>query len=270
MSKKRLYSDTEISAVLKRAAELHRDQGPTDTSGLTLAELEQIAAEVGIDPAFVKTAATELEEGRTDTGFHLWGGPLSVDLERIVEGEVSEAKWEEIVMEIRLIFGAAGQTGQLGRSLEWIHGDQTGERAHVTLTPMAGQTRIRIFTRMTDWAVGIHAPLVAASTIPAIVLVALLQLGLVLNTGVFLLTVATAFMLARLAFGTLARRQERKARKLLARLDDLIAEPEAAPAEPVEHTAIEQADRIDTSLLADVADPEEIPSARRRERQRGS
>ncbi len=270
MSKKRLYSDKEISAVLKRAAELHRDQGPTDTSGLTLAELEQIAAEVGIDPAFVKTAATELEEGRTDTDFHFWGGPLSVDLERIVEGEVSEAKWEEIVMEIRRIFGSAGKTGQLGRSLEWIHGDQTGERAHVTLSPMGGQTRIRIFTRMTDWAVGIHTPLVAASTIPAIVLVALLQLGPVLNTGVFLLTVAAAFMLARLAFGVLARRQERKARKLLARLDDLIAEPEAAPAEPVEHTAIEQADRIDASLLADEADPEDIPAARRRERERGS
>ena len=267
MSKKRLYSGTEISAVLKRAAELHRDQGPTDTSGLTLAELEQIAAEVGIDPAFVKTAATELEEDRTDTEFHFWGGPLSVDLERIVEGEVSEAKWEEIVMEIRRIFGAAGKTGQLGRSLEWIHGDQTGERAHVTLTPMGGQTRIRIFTRMTDWAVGIHTPLVAASTIPAIVLVALLQLGPLLNTGVFLFTVATAFMLARLAFGTLARRQERKARKLLARLDDLIAEPEAALAERVDPTAIEDADRIDPSLLAEEADAERLPPARRWERE---
>ena len=50
MSKKRLYSDKEISAVLKRAAELHGEQGTTDTSGLTLAELEQIAAEVGTTP----------------------------------------------------------------------------------------------------------------------------------------------------------------------------------------------------------------------------
>ena len=172
---------------------------------------------------------------------------------------------KEIVMEIRLIFGAAGQTGQLGRSLEWIHRDQTGERAHVTLTPMAGQTRIRIFTRMTDWAVGIHAPLVAASTIPAIVLVALLQLGPVLNTGVLLFTLATAFMLARLAFGALARRQERKARKLLARLDDLIAEPEAAL--HVDPTAIQQTGRLDPSLLAEEADAERLPPARRRERE---
>ena len=228
--------------------------------------MEQIAAEVGIDPAYVKTAATELEEGRTDTEFHFWGGPLTVDLERIVEGEVSEAKWEEIVMEIRRIFGAAGETGQLGRSLEWLNHDKTFERAHVTLTPMGGQTRIRIFTRMTDWAVGIHTPLVAASTIPAIVLVALLQLGPVLNTGVFLLTLAAAFMLARLAFGALARRQERKARKLLARLDDLMSEPEAVLAERVDPTAIQETGRLEPSLLADEADTEEIPSARRRER----
>ena len=81
------------------------------------------------------------------------------------------------------------------------------------------------------------------------------------------MTVAAAFMLARLAFGTLARRQERKARKLLARLDDLIAEPEAAPAEPVEHTAIEEADRIDASLLADEANPDRVLPDRRRERE---
>ena len=37
--------------MLKRAAELHGEQGPTDTSGLTLAELEHIAAEVGIEMA---------------------------------------------------------------------------------------------------------------------------------------------------------------------------------------------------------------------------
>ncbi len=122
---------------------------------------------------------------------------------------------------------------------------------------------------MTDWAVGIHTPLVAASTIPAIVLVALLNLGPLLNTGLFLFTLASAFMLARLAFGALARRQERKARKLLARLDDLIAEPEAAPAERVDPTAIQQTGRLDPSLLAEEADAEHVPPARRRERESG-
>ncbi len=265
MSKKRLYSDTEISAVLKRAAEL---QGPTDTSGLTLAELEQIAAEVGIDPAFVKTAATELEEGRTDTGFHFWGGPLTVDLERIVEGEVSEAKWEEAVAEIRRVFETAGETGKVGRTLEWTHCNETGERMHVTVTPMSGQTRIRIFSGLEDWvAAFFHVPILSISLVLTILQFIFLHLGPVLETGLALFIMATAFMLARLAFGALARRQERKARKLLARLDDLMSEPEVAPAEPVEHTATRQADRIDASLLADEADPEEIPPERRRERE---
>ena len=89
--------------MLKRATELQGAQGPAGgTSGLSLDELEQIAAEAGIDPNYVKAAALELEEGRTDTSYPVWGGPTSIDLERIVEGEMTEAKWEEAVGEIRL------------------------------------------------------------------------------------------------------------------------------------------------------------------------
>ena len=72
MSDKRIYTDKEISAVLKRATELQGAQGPAGgTSGLSLDELEQIAAEVGIDPNYVKAAALELEEGRTDTSYSM-------------------------------------------------------------------------------------------------------------------------------------------------------------------------------------------------------
>ena len=266
MPNKRLYSDKEISAVLKRAAELQRGRGSAGTSGLSLAELEQIAAEVGIDPDFVKTAAMELEEGRTEDTFHLWGGPTSVELERIVEGEVSEARWEEIVAEIRRIYEVAGETGQVGRTLEWIHRHQTGERAHVTLTPMGQQTRIRIFYRMTDWAVALHVPLLSVIITPIILQFIFLNLGPVLETGVAIFIVMAAFMLARLAFGAIARRQERKARKLLARLEDLIAEPEVALAEPVAPAAIEETDRIDASLLSDEKAPEALLPERRRER----
>ena len=252
--------------MLKRAAEL---QGPTDTSGLTLAELEQIAAEVGIDPAFVKTAATELEEGRPDTGFHFWGGPLSVDLERIVEGRVSEAKWEEAVAEIRRVFETAGETGKVGRTLEWTHRNQTGERMHVTVTPMSGQTRIRIFSRLGDWAAAFHAPILSVSLALTILQFILLHLGLVLETGLALFIMGAAFMLARLAFGALGRSQERKARKLLTRLDDLMSEPEAVRSIQIPDEFLKKG-RIDASLLSDEETPEEIPPAQRQERERGS
>lgn len=268
MPKNRLYNEHEISAVLKRAAELQRTEGPIDTSGLSLAELEQIAADVGIDPAFIKTAAMELDEGRPDEAFHFWGGPTSVELERIVEGEMSEAQWEEVVAEIRHVYEVAGETGQLGRTLQWVHRDQTGERAHVTLTPTGGQTRIRIFYRMTDWAVVSHVPVLSLGITLTILQYILLSLGPVLETGLAIFIFAMLHMLARLAFGAIVRRQERKARKLLTRLEDLIAEPETALAPSTEPMATQAASRIDAALLSDERDLEHNSPERRRARER--
>ena len=271
MSPKRIYTDKEISAVLKRAAELQRTQGPKATSGLSLDELEQVAAEVGIDPDFVKTAALELEEGRTEKGYHVWGAPTSLELERIVEGEMTDAKWEEAVGEIRRIFGAAGEAGQLGRTREWILRDQTGERVHLTVSPQDDKTEIRFVYRMTDWAVAMHTPALAITVAPIVLIFVLLSLNPLLEMGIALFIVFAMHMLARFAFGALARKQERKARKLLARLEAVLATPEAPrPARLAQHTAPET-DRIDASLLSDEAAPEypaqdQTPEARSRRR----
>ncbi len=259
MSKK-IYTDKEISAVLKRAAELQRTQGPKANAGLSLEELEQVAAEVGIDPDFVKAAALELEEGRTDQSYHVWGAPTTLELERIVEGEMTDEKWEEAVGEIRRIFGAAGETGQLGRTREWILRDQTGERIHLTVSPQDGKTEIRLVYRMTDWAIAMHAPLTSIAIAPIILQFVLLNLNPLLETGIALFILFALHMLARVGFGTLARKQERKARKLLARLEDLVDTPEAPqPARVAQHTAPET-NRIDTALLADETESDE-PSA---------
>ena len=58
---RRLFSEKEISRVLKRATELQDVEGPTETTGLSMEELQQIAAEVGIDPRHLAVAVAELE-----------------------------------------------------------------------------------------------------------------------------------------------------------------------------------------------------------------
>jgi len=270
MPKKRLYSDKEISAVLKRAAEMQRSQGPVTTSGLSLDEMEQVAADVGIDPAYIKAAAAELEAGRTDKAFHFWGGPTSIELDRIVDGRMSPAVWEELVAEVRKIFGVVGETGQVGRSLEWTYRDQTtGERMHLTVTPAGKQTRIRFFMRLADWAAALHAPALSVSTVLIILQFILLHLGPVIEMGLALFLLGAVFMLARLAFGAVARSQERKARKLLARLDDLIEEPNEALRDVVD-VPVETPSRIDATLLSGEETPERAQPARRREREGGS
>ena len=262
MSPKRVYTDKEISAVLKRAAELQRTQGPKATSGLSLDELEQVAAEVGIDPDFVKAAALELEEGRTEQTYHVLGAPTSLELERIVEGEMTDAKWEEAVGEIRRVFGAAGETGQLGRTREWILRDHTGERIHLTVSPQNDNTEIRFVYRMTDWAAALHAPLTSIAVAPIILQFVLLNLNPLLETGIALFILFAFHMLARFAFGALARKQERKARKLLARLEDLLATPEAPRPARVALGTAPETDRIDAALLSDEA-ASEYPSSER-------
>lgn len=62
----RLYSEEEVSKILDRATGLHRERpghSSGSSSGLSLAELEEIALEAGIDPLDLRRAAMELDSG---------------------------------------------------------------------------------------------------------------------------------------------------------------------------------------------------------------
>ena len=60
----RRYSEKEIGLILRRATEFQRSEpSAADPTGLTLAELQEVASEVGIDPAYLRRAAAELETG---------------------------------------------------------------------------------------------------------------------------------------------------------------------------------------------------------------
>lgn len=63
----RLYDEKEMRRLLERATELQKEEGstPVPGGGLSLAELEEIAGEAGIDPRYLRRAAAELS---VDTG----------------------------------------------------------------------------------------------------------------------------------------------------------------------------------------------------------
>src|SRR5207245_2942080 len=58
---RRRFSDEEVQQVLKRAAELDAAQ-PTQSGALTIGAIQQAAAEAGIDPALVRSAAAALRD----------------------------------------------------------------------------------------------------------------------------------------------------------------------------------------------------------------
>lgn len=67
MSAKRIYSEEEVARLIRRAVELEADRSVAADegagTGLTISEIEQVAAEAGIDPELIQKAASELESG---------------------------------------------------------------------------------------------------------------------------------------------------------------------------------------------------------------
>ena len=111
LSNDRRYTEKEIQAILKRASELQatRAENPSAADGTTLAQLQQPAAEIGIDADLIAQAAQSLNPGE-DAGSSslLAGGPWKVDFDQIVPGEVTEENWAFVVDEMRAATGRVG------------------------------------------------------------------------------------------------------------------------------------------------------------------
>lgn len=255
MSNRRLYTDKEFSAVLKRAAELQRDEGFDDSPGLSLSELEQIAEDAGIDSGFVRRAAFELEAGEFAESNRLFGGPTHIDFERIVDGEMSEETWDRVVGEIRRTFAADGRIREESLEREWIHQDQMGARAHLTVAPTGSETRIRVSYRLTEW-LWLHFIMLCVGIAPVAVQYAVLNLGAIAETGIALFILMVFYMIGWITFRVFSRRQERRMRRLIARLERIVADPVAVAtsAEVGDRTAAQESGRHEALL------PEEDPT----------
>ena len=117
----RLYTEKEVRSLIRRGTELQEMTRQTSavSSGISLAEIETIASELGIDPGHIRSAAAELEQSGTADFFSVLRLPRSTTLERTVPRALGPEDWPALVGEIRRTFGSTGQTGQLGTSLEW-------------------------------------------------------------------------------------------------------------------------------------------------------
>lgn len=242
----RLYRDKEIRDILKRAAEMQESEGEASAYGLSLEEIQHIAEESGIDPRHVAVAISELESGEAgERPFHLLGAPIAVHLERVVEGDLTDEQWVEIVGEIHRTLGLAGHSGQVGRMREWTFHDRR-QQVQVTATSRNGQTRIRIFKKSPTlaalmFAIPLSIALQFAINIP-------IFLGLEMLTGwlVGLTIMAATFAVARFGHAALARRKERQLSQLLNRLVDIAGE--RAPS-----MLVQQDGPLDASLLDEEA-----------------
>lgn len=111
-----------------RAAALQAEsQHRGESEQASVAELKRIAAEAGIDPAFVDRALVEEERlGAKNGDRFLFGAPARSEIVRSFPGPLTDAVWEEIVAECHSSLGLVGTLNQAGSIREWkVIGAQT-------------------------------------------------------------------------------------------------------------------------------------------------
>ncbi len=262
----RLFGEEDVAKILKRATE-RQSKRKAPSAGLTLEEIKQVAAEAGIDPRHIADAAREITEPSAGTlqaapntapsidRPNFWGGPLSVTRETVVDGTIDEFAWEEMVSEARREFNDTGEVRKWSNSREWAS-SVNNARSHVTITTRSGKSRLQVF-----WS---NTALAAAAWVPALV-VSLISLPIVFEelalTGglaafVILSVLIMAFSAARQATSLIARQQQKKMDRLLARLEQ-IARLRAAPGLDVPAADLMVSERTDSSALQT---PENAPS----------
>lgn len=153
----RRYGEDEVRRIFAQAAEGDADPvgdaGSSQTlapasasAGLTLRELKDIGAEVGLSHALVERAALDLDrsaEGGIER--RTLGVPVSVRHQEMLPEELSDEAWDRLVVEIREVFGATGTTSRDGSLRQWRNGNLA-----VFAEPTAEGTRIRMQTTSSD------------------------------------------------------------------------------------------------------------------------
>ena len=147
---RRRYSDGEVQEIVKRATELEAN---TTGGAMTIGGVEALAADVGVGPEVVRQAAASLrttsatppavaEPARWNRAI---GGPTSILIERVVEGELPDSEYAAVVDEARRVLKNVGQVSQLGRSFSWVATPgSTSRQLEIVVSVRAGRTRITI------------------------------------------------------------------------------------------------------------------------------
>jgi hypothetical protein len=232
--RRRRYGDEEVGLILKRAAELQRQEpaGSGEGGGLSLAELEEIAAEAGIDPRYLRRAADEVDTQamplRGEGLERLLGAPLTLKFDRILTGELPEGGFEALLPEIQDTAEGYGQPSLLGHTLTWQSTSSNSERTlRVTVSSSAGRTRIRIEERSSQLAAQLFGGMTGGIG-GGVGLGVGLGVGIgALQSALFAIAwpvslISGSFLLARTIYRSAVRRRQRVLRDLLDRLTEAV------------------------------------------------
>ena len=233
----RKFNDEEVALIIKRAAELQQTQQieQEPSNALTLAEVEQIAREAGIDPKLIRQAAHGLERPAETTRPSAWvGAPTRIVFERVIDGEIPVDDYEPIINEVRRTFGDNGVPSVLGRTLAWSSSYQGGRRrnngrmVNVSVVSRSGATTVRVEEELRNVAGALFGGLVGGGGGGTTGISIGIGMGAFhsapLAAAIWVTVAAGFYTLARTLFGRLADKREKELRDLTSRLEEQITE----------------------------------------------
>ena len=154
----RRYTDEEISTIFSKAVE-GPSRAPLQSQGddgLSLAELQQIGREVGIEPGAIARAARSLDAPSVASPRRLLGLPVGVERTVDLGRRVTDAESERIVVRLREVFDARGTLGAHGSFRQWTNGN-----LQALLEPTANGHRLRLRTTKGSARAGVSVGLAA-------------------------------------------------------------------------------------------------------------
>jgi hypothetical protein len=212
----RRYDEEEVAIILQRAAETRVGTA----EGLTLAQLKEVAAEVGIDPAAIEAAAGSLDRQVASTPSPFLGTPAAPQYEQTVDVPFDRIDQGELVLAIRRAMERHGVLETRADGLEWRARDAGGGR-YVSVLSRGESTLVRVLGNFRDGAIAwlaVGGTMTGAATLVLLKSLGVLVPGPAKGLG-FLAAVLTGFVGGRLLW---AWRYRRERRRLAATLEAVV------------------------------------------------
>lgn len=146
MSDERRYQDDEVAAIFEAASKPIASRDDAPQTGLTLAELQAIGREAGIDPDRIAQAAATLDRRRppiprrTEFGMPVTAAHV-VDIPR----PLTDREWALVVADLRETFRAWGHEQSRGETRLWWNNN-----LHAMVEPTLTGYRLRLGTLKGD------------------------------------------------------------------------------------------------------------------------
>lgn len=168
-SNNRIFSEEEVGRLLRIAIkqqEADAEARYNADHGMSLAEIERLAAEAGIDAKYIRVALQNLDVPEKETiSPGIWGIPQTIEFKYQVPGKLNEDAMERILVEIRRAFKKSrGKFDTLKNSFEWTNSGSSAGSALVQAQPVNNSTHITIREKQDN-------PLVLSYLVPFMILV---------------------------------------------------------------------------------------------------